>query len=65
MVIKKELPFEHCDTCEHFVLDVDEQVFYTDNVSHRAICVKCKNEWLCKQLKEDIRKETQHDATGT
>ena len=53
MTIKKYLPFDLCESCEHFVLDVDEQVFTVDDtILTRCLMVKCKNEWLCKQLAE-------------
>ena len=53
MTIKKDLPFDLCESCEHFVLDVDEQVLSVDGmIFTRCLMVKCKNEWLCKQLAE-------------
>lgn len=58
MEIRKDLPFNHCDNCSQFVVDVDEQIVFNDNKpSVRVLTVGCKNEWLCKQLKEEIAKE--------
>lgn len=52
MDIKQSLPFTHCENCPEFVLKVDEQTFFVDNITHRMIEVRCKNEWLCKQLEK-------------
>lgn len=50
MIIEKRLPFECCEKCEDFILDVNEQtIFYGEN-SIRVLTVECKNESLCRRL---------------
>lgn len=57
MEIKKKLPFESCENCEECILDVNEQILFAyDHSCQRVITVGCKNENLCKRLKE------KHDA---
>ena len=49
MTIEKDLPFEICENCEHFIVDCDEQViFMGDKPGHRVLKVGCKNAWLCR-----------------
>ena len=57
MTIKENLPFEQCQNCEHFVLDVNEQVIFSNGLSERILMVGCKNAWLCKQLSENLNKD--------
>ena len=52
MDIKKDLPFAHCDSCPEFMLDVEEQVLFSEKNSYRELVVRCKNDTLCKRLKE-------------
>ena len=58
MKIDTKLPFEHCEKCKEFVLKVNDcyQIFNSGNSQH-VIVVRCKNEWLCKQLKENLVEE--------
>ena len=57
MKIVTNLPFDICETCEECVLDVDEQVlFFGFDRAERVITVGCKNEKLCKRLKENMEK---------
>lgn len=69
MDIIKELPFEFCDSCSEFILDVNEKtLYYTDfsgTSSHIAITVRCKNEGKCKQLKHNLHKLENTDAAET
>ena len=57
MIIREELPFKHCDKCREFILNVNTQTLFDTDISTRVIIVGCKNEWLCKQLKEELQKE--------
>ena len=56
MEIVKNFPFDVCESCCECVLDVENQVlFFTDikgDKCQRIITVGCKNESLCKRLKE-------------
>ena len=53
MTINKDLPFDLCENCDQFVLDVNEQVLFGDGqFLTRTLNVGCKNAWLCKQLAE-------------
>ena len=53
MKLVKNFPFYVCESCCDCVLDVEDQVlFFTDNKCERVITVGCKNESLCKRLKE-------------
>ena len=62
MIIEKDLPFECCENCEQFIVRTNERVFYTDTTSHRVLTVSCKNEWLCKQLKDKLEKDGKIDG---
>jgi len=57
MTIEKSLPFECCEECKEFVLSVNEQAIFNKEIQTRKIVVKCKNEWLCQQLKEKFGNE--------
>lgn len=58
MVIEKNLPFECCENCDKFVVDVEEQDFLSaDGHITRKLFVGCKCAWLCKQLKNQIQEE--------
>ena len=51
MEIRKQFPFDLCESCEECVLDVEEQIIYGDCSScARIITVGCKNERLCRKL---------------
>ena len=54
MTIEKDLPFAYCENCEKFVVDVDEQVIFTTTFSRTVLNIRCKNAWLCKQLKQNM-----------
>ena len=57
MKINENLPFEHCEKCPEFILNVDEQVIFTDGVATRTLNVGCKHEWLCKQIAQEVAHE--------
>lgn len=64
MKITESLPFNHCQDCKEFVLNVKEQIYYSeDKMSHRELVVQCKNAWLCRQLKEELAKECTHEES--
>ena len=54
MDIKQSLPYSHCETCPEFLLKVDEQAVFVNGITERVIEVRCKNEWLCKQLEHHL-----------
>lgn len=56
MNIEKKLPFESCDSCEEFILDVHDQVYFSQKHTQRIITVKCKNERICRKLKNNLKK---------
>lgn len=63
MDIKQNLPFTHCETCPEFVLKVNEQAFFSNGITERIIEVKCKNEWLCKQLEQRLSEVRVNEKT--
>ncbi len=66
MDIRQNLPFEHCERCKSFVMDVEQQsVFGDDGLLTRILFVGCKHEWMCKQLEDMIRKEQKEDGIST
>lgn len=59
MDIQKRLPFHFCDRCDEFILKVEEQVIFgEDHKIENVLIVRCKNEPLCKRLKEALKNET-------
>lgn len=66
MDIVKQLPFDVCENCGEFVLDVKQDVlWYGDGGSHLALTVRCKNAGKCKQLKQNLKKlETENAAVS-
>ena len=56
MDIVKELPFDICENCGEFILDIEQKTLwdYQDN-SRLMLTVKCKNEKKCKRLKENLK----------
>ena len=63
MDIKQRLPFEHCETCPQFLLDVDEQAIFMNGQTTRFLEVKCKNEWLCRQLEKHLSEVIVNEKT--
>ena len=62
MRIEENLPFDICDSCTEFILDVDEQVlFYGMNGSERVITVKCKHAGKCKRLIKNLERNDAHE----
>lgn len=62
MYIVKNLPFECCEDCEHFIVDAEEQVFsFAYKPSYKVLTVGCKNAWLCQQLKKQIEENHKHE----
>lgn len=62
MKIETNLPFEFCDDCQNFIMDVEQQVIFADEgFRTRILTVGCKNEWLCQQLKDQLKGE-RHDV---
>lgn len=58
MLIDKCLPFESCDKCDEFILKVDEQaIFAEDRHIEVVLKIRCKNEYLCKHLKQVLKDE--------
>ena len=58
MEIKKDLPFESCENCCECILDVNEQTLFAYGQScQKVIRIGCKNEKLCKRLKEKMKNE--------
>jgi len=57
MDIVKQLPFDVCENCGEFILDVKQQeLFYGDGGHHLALTVRCKNAGKCQQLKRNLKK---------
>ena len=53
MDIKETLPFENCQQCPNFALDVYmDNLYGDDGILTRRINVSCRNRWLCTQLAE-------------
>ena len=53
MKIEKNLPFEMCESCCECILDVQEKMMFSDFCScQMVVVVGCKNERLCRMLKE-------------
>ena len=53
MKIEKNLPFDICESCCECVLDVNEQILFSHGENcQRIVTVGCKNERLCRKLKE-------------
>lgn len=52
MIIEKTLPFDECENCKDFIMDVNEQTMsYADGGSHLVLMVRCKNANKCKRPK--------------
>ena len=56
MKIEQHLPFECCNDCPEFILDVNEQVYFSMEHTMRIIKVGCKNERICFKLKKNLIK---------
>ena len=55
MTIKQYLPFDVCNKCPEFILDVSEQVLFHGLAgTERVLTVRCKNAGKCKQLKKNL-----------
>ena len=55
MEIRKDFPFDLCETCGECILDVEDKVLFFQGDSYqRVITVSCKNEPLCRRLKEKV-----------
>ena len=61
MKIVERFLYKVCERCKECVLDVDSNTVNLFDKMTRVISVGCKNEWLCKQLKEMHEKETEKD----
>lgn len=62
MEIRTDLPFDNCDSCPEFILDVDEQVIFADNnVGLRVLNVRCRNENLCRRLEYQRKEQNRHE----
>ena len=58
MDIRKCLPFDCCENCEKFILKVNEQAIFTeDRRIENVIGIHCKNEKICKRLKQELKNE--------
>lgn len=65
MTINETLPFEHCQRCPEFILDVDMNTLYGDDkIVGRCLDVSCKHRWLCTQIAERIKADGRKDSTG-
>ena len=57
MDIVKRLPFDVCENCGEFVLDVSSQtMWYGDGGSHLLLTVRCKNAEKCKRLRKNLNR---------
>ena len=55
MKIIQDFPFNICEKCTECLLDVRDNTLYADNRTvTREITVSCRNEWLCKQIREQL-----------
>lgn len=59
MDIRKQLPFECCENCGEFILDVQEETthLYADNdlvSSNLTLFVRCKNAAKCIHLNRNM-----------
>ena len=62
MKIREDLPFTFCNSCPEFILDVNEQVIFGgDEVAAREIIVRCRNERLCRRLKDMKLEDMKHE----
>ena len=58
MDIQKCLPFDVCEHCAEFIMKVDEQAIFSANERIEVVLtVKCKNERICKRLKDLLKDE--------
>lgn len=58
MDIQKRLPFDACEHCGEFILKVDEQaILSVDNRIEVVLTVKCKNEHMCRRIKDLLKDE--------
>jgi len=61
MEIRQSLPFQCCEDCKDFILNVEEQTIFGDGrIAMRILYVSCKNENLCRRL-EQHRRESKID----
>ena len=64
MVIEKRLPFDLCENCQEFILDVNQQyIFYGDGGSHLVLTVECRNAEKCRQLKKNLERTGDNAAS--
>lgn len=55
MKIEKDLPFDICESCCECILDVNERILFSaEGNCQRTITVGCKNEGVCRNLKERL-----------
>lgn len=53
--VDQRLPFDFCSECDKFEPVTDVQQFYADGkIAHRAVILECRNDWLCRQLKDNM-----------
>ena len=54
--IDQRLPFDFCSDCDKFEPMLDVQKSYGTNrkILRRKVVLECRNDWLCRQLKDNI-----------
>ena len=56
MDIEKNLPFDICENCSEFILDIEQKTLWDwkDN-SRLVLTVRCKNAEKCKRLQNHLK----------
>lgn len=57
MEIKRELPFDECDKCGNFIMDVRGRVARRREGTTMELVVRCRNMGKCKFLQKDEVKQ--------
>ena len=57
MRIEKDFPFDICENCNEFIMDVEEKVlFFGMEGSERVLIVRCKHSGKCKRLIKNLER---------
>ena len=54
--VEQQLPFDFCAQCDKFepVMDVRKIYSMERNFVSREVVLGCRNDWLCRQLKDNL-----------
>jgi len=61
MTIRENFPFETCQDCNEFVLDVEEKVLFCGEHTQRELVVSCKHSDVCRKLAEKFGVKTNEE----